>query len=100
MEARSNGNPSTYLGESDILAFLPKALTADIEAIFSDETGFVSTDAANVIISMLAIGISVHYGSRASGVWDGRQGFRRMMRLYHARAPLPYVRGREYQTES
>jgi len=35
----------TYLCEPDILTLFPEALTADIEAVFSDETGFVGADA-------------------------------------------------------
>jgi hypothetical protein len=34
------------LDEPNILTLLPKALTAEIEAIFADETGGVSADAA------------------------------------------------------
>lgn len=35
----------TYLREPDILTLLPEALSANIEAVFSDETGFVGADA-------------------------------------------------------
>ena len=33
-----------YLNEADILALLPETLTADVEAIFADETGCVCAD--------------------------------------------------------
>ena len=35
-----------YLGEADILRFLPEALTADVEAVFPDQSGLVGADAA------------------------------------------------------
>jgi hypothetical protein len=35
-----------YLDEADILALLTEALSADVEAVFSDKTGFVGADAA------------------------------------------------------
>lgn len=35
-----------YLGEANVLALLPEALTADVEAILADETGAVCADAA------------------------------------------------------
>jgi hypothetical protein len=35
-----------YLGESNISTLLPEALTADVEAVFADETGLVGADAA------------------------------------------------------
>lgn len=35
-----------YLGESDILRFLPETLTADVEAIFPDQSSFVGADTA------------------------------------------------------
>lgn len=44
-----------YLREPNILALLPKALTADIEAVFSDEAGFVGADAASVSISRVLL---------------------------------------------
>jgi hypothetical protein len=34
-----------YLNKSDILALLPEALTADVEAVFPDDTGLVGADA-------------------------------------------------------
>ena len=36
----------TYLHKPNILALFPEALSADVEAIFADETGFVGADAA------------------------------------------------------
>jgi len=35
-----------YFCESNILTLLPEALTADIQAVFSNKTGFVCADAA------------------------------------------------------
>jgi hypothetical protein len=35
-----------YLGEPDITRLLSEALTADIEAVFANETGLVCADAA------------------------------------------------------
>lgn len=35
-----------YLDETDILALLTETLTADVEAVFADETGSVGADAA------------------------------------------------------
>lgn len=35
-----------HLRKSDILTLFPEALTADVEAVFADETGFVGADAA------------------------------------------------------
>ena len=35
-----------YLGEPDISRLLSEALTADVEAVFADETGLVCADAA------------------------------------------------------
>ena len=39
-----------YLDEPDILALLPKALTAEVEAVLADETGRVCTDATMKMI--------------------------------------------------
>jgi hypothetical protein len=36
----------SYLDEADILALLTEALSADVEAVFSDQTGFVGADTA------------------------------------------------------
>jgi len=36
----------TYLDEADVVASLPEALTADVEAVLADETSWVSADAA------------------------------------------------------
>lgn len=38
--------PQVYLDESNILALLPEALSADIETVFPDQTGFVGADSA------------------------------------------------------
>jgi hypothetical protein len=35
-----------YLDEADILALLTEALSADVEAVFSDQAGFVGADTA------------------------------------------------------
>ena len=35
-----------YLDKTDISGFLSEALTADVESIFADETGFVGADSA------------------------------------------------------
>lgn len=47
-EARTNEQGSTYLGEPNILALLPETLTADIETVFANETGFVGANATGV----------------------------------------------------
>lgn len=36
---------SPYLNEADVLALLSEALTADVQAVFPDETGLVGADA-------------------------------------------------------
>lgn len=36
----------SYLDEPDILALFPEALTADVEAIFADQTGLVGANTA------------------------------------------------------
>lgn len=41
-----------YLDETDICALLSEALTADVEAVLSDETGWVSADTAVVYMSV------------------------------------------------
>ena len=43
---------SSHLDETDILAFLPEALTANIETIFADQTGFVCADTAMMAFSL------------------------------------------------
>lgn len=39
-----------HLGESDISRLLPEALTADVQAVFADETGLVCADAAVLML--------------------------------------------------
>jgi hypothetical protein len=52
--AQSRGYlPIAYLDETDISGFLSEALTADVESIFADETGFVGADSA--VGEMLAV---------------------------------------------
>lgn len=36
----------SYLDETNVLALFPEALTADVKAVFADQTGFVCADAA------------------------------------------------------
>jgi hypothetical protein len=36
----------TYLDETNVLALLTETLTADVETVFADQTGFVGADAA------------------------------------------------------
>lgn len=38
-----------YLSEPDILALLSEALSADVEAVLADQTGFVGADAAVIL---------------------------------------------------
>lgn len=71
-----------YLGKSDILRFFPEALTADVQAIFPDEACFVGAHATVRHLSA------------------GREKRDVKWRPDHALLPLPYVRGREYQTDS
>lgn len=47
-KASTNEQGSTYLGEPDILALLPETLTADIETVFANETGFVGANATGI----------------------------------------------------
>ena|SRR5579862_4096613 len=42
-----------YLDETDICGFFSKALTADVEAVFADQTGFVGADAARWFVSLI-----------------------------------------------
>lgn len=44
----------TVLDKSDISGLLAEALTADVETVFADETGFVCADSAGA--SSLAVG--------------------------------------------
>ena len=37
---------NSYLDETNVLALFPEALTADVQAILADQTGFVGADAA------------------------------------------------------
>lgn len=47
-----------YLDKSNILALLPEALSADIETVFSDQTGFVGADAAVKLEGNRSAGLS------------------------------------------
>jgi hypothetical protein len=42
----SNGAVVSYLDESNILALLAEALTADVQAVLADQTGCVGADSA------------------------------------------------------
>ena len=53
-----------YLDETDIGSFLSEALTADVESIFADETGFVGADSA--VRDVLAVDLEVFPISRGS----------------------------------
>jgi len=53
-----------YLDETDISSFLSEALTADVESIFADETGFVGADSA--VRDVLAVVLEVFPISRCS----------------------------------
>lgn len=47
MNPREKGRRSkTYLGEADVLRFLPEALAANVEAIFPDQSSLVGADTA------------------------------------------------------
>lgn len=46
MSRRKEG--AAYLGETDILTLLPETLPADVEAVFADQTGFVSAHTTGV----------------------------------------------------
>jgi hypothetical protein len=45
-EHRAEGALYSYLDETNVLALFPEALTADVQAILADQTGFVGADAA------------------------------------------------------
>jgi hypothetical protein len=45
-ELRVEGALYSYLDETNVLALFPEALTADVQAILADQTGFVGADAA------------------------------------------------------
>ena len=78
-----------YLCEADVCRLLTEALTADIESVFADETGLVCADAA---VSPLVI-VSRSKRNELQALYGSHIP-------YHPLAPLPYVRGREYQTDS
>lgn len=42
----TNKDDRAYLDESNVGGLLTEALTADVQAIFADQTGFVCADAA------------------------------------------------------
>ena len=49
-----------HLDESNILALFPEALTADVEAIFADQTGSVRANATNEDVLSVSISLSLH----------------------------------------
>jgi hypothetical protein len=77
-----------YLDESDVCCLLSKALTADVETILSDKTSLVSADSAEEMLVLPPI------------IYSAVPPALRSKETYHARAPFPYVRGLEFQTDS
>ena len=74
-----------YLDESNVGGLFTEALTADVESVLADQTSLVGADAA------------IHQNPSAS---SSSASPRSQPKTYQDRLPLPYVRGREYQTFS
>lgn len=88
----------SYLDETDVGALLAEALTADVEAVLSDETSRVGADAA--VAAQLALVLCHRFPSPcavASGAYHAPhvpipQTFpvsSSQERTYHSREPLP-----------
>jgi hypothetical protein len=104
----------TYLDKTNILALLTEALTADVKTVFADKTLGVVADSATMISVSIASLLSFlrrlvdfveEFGMFMVGVWDRllcvyMEAAETGVPTYHAREPLPYVRGRENQTLS
>ena len=101
---------NSYLDEANVGTLLTEALTADVEAVLADETGLVGADTA-VRSNVSQVSLILMPCSPRSDLVDHDLGiFFPFLSLlssrgnrgasYQARAPLPYLRGREFQTDS
>jgi hypothetical protein len=61
--------PIAYLDETDISGFLSEALTADVESVFADETGFVGADSAvgEILVVVLELSAILRCSLRSQG---------------------------------
>jgi hypothetical protein len=54
----------SYLDETNVRSLLPKALTADVQTVFADETGAMGADSAVVIELVSVLNLSKLFMSR------------------------------------
>ena len=80
----------SYLDEANVGGLLTEALTADIETVLADQTGAVGADTA---VERGHCQYTFHSQTPA------QPGFV-FVSPYQDREPLPYLRGREFQTDS
>ncbi len=106
---RRGRGENSYLDEANVGTLLTEALTADVEAVLADETGLVGADTAvRSSVSQVFL-ILIPSSLRSDLVDHDLRIFLSSFRFsppgepgaaYQARAPLPYLRGREFQTDS
>lgn len=93
---RVRGMSQSHLNETNIRALLPEALTADVQAVLPDETGFVGANSAVAKMSVTVHCPPFHSSSTKSQSYISSKSFKfigfsliEMFRTHHCLEPFP-----------